>query len=149
MADKPDRRKAIPLSVKLEVALRKLGLTIEQIHWDHSPPLALREWDPVKQDTIPPANDPRHIELLLITDHKTKTFGRGGEKRITTAGSDIHAIAKVRRLTKAQEEARRRMLAKTEPGESEPVNPRKKTKWPSRPFQQRKKETKSNGDDHS
>lgn len=143
------RRKAIPLSVKLDVALKKLGLSIEAVNWDHNPPLALREWDPVKGDTIPPANDPDHIEILLIADHKTKTFGRGGEKRITTAGSDIHAIAKVRRLTEAQEEARRRMLARAEPGESEQANPRRKSKWPSRPFPKRKKETKPHGDDHS
>lgn len=143
------RRKNIPVGVKLQVALKKLGLTIEQVEWDHTPPLALREWDPVKQDTVPPANDPDHIQILLIKDHREKTFGRGGEKRITTAGSDANKIAKVRRLTAQQEEARRRMLAKTSGEEPQETKPRRKTKWPSRPFGKRKKETKPHGDDHS
>lgn len=149
MADSQKRRKNIPIMVKLQVALRELGLTIEEVNWDHSPPLALREWDPVREDTIPPANDPNHIHILRIEDHKTKTFGKGGEKRITTAGSDIHAIAKVKRLTEAQEDMRRRLLAKAEPEETKPANPRRQTKWPKRSFPTRKKETKPNGDDHS
>lgn len=127
------KRKAIPDRVKLIAALRRMGLTIEEVEFDHNPALALRDLDPKTGDTIPPANDPAHIHMLLITEHRKKTFGPGGEKRITTAGSDVHAIAKVRRLTKAQEEARQRMLAKA-PGEK----PERKSKWPSRPFSKRR-----------
>lgn len=123
------RRKKIPDKVKLIAALRRFNLELTQVEFNHTPPLALREYDPVAKDTIPPANDPDHIEMLLIEEHRVQTFGRGGTKRITTAGSDIHAIAKVRRLTKAQEEARRRMLAK-EQGEK----PVRKSRWPKRPL---------------
>lgn len=130
----PDRRrKKIPDKVKLIAALKRMGLTIEQVQFDHNPALALRPIDPVTGDTIPSANDPNYIDLLLITEHKVKTFGKGGEKRVTTAGSDVGNIAKVRRLEKAQEEARRRMLA-TDTGE-EPV---RKSRWPKRSFQTRK-----------
>lgn len=113
---KPNRRKTIPWKVKCEAALRALGLTIREVNFDHEPALALREWDERAQDTIPPANDPDFIRILLVADHKAKTFGRGGEKRVTTLGSDIHAIAKARRLSKEQEEFRRRLLSR-EPGE--------------------------------
>lgn len=127
------RRKAIPDRVKLIAALRALGLTIEEVNFDHDPPLALREYDEAARDTVPPANSPEHITMLLVSQHKTKTFGPGGEKRITTAGSDIGNIKKVRHLTKAQEEHRRRMLAKTE-REDEPQPAKRKAKWPTRKF---------------
>lgn len=140
MPDK--RRKRIPDKVKLIAALRRMGLTIEQVQFDHNPALGLRPFDPVAGDTIPPANDPNYIELLLVSEHKEKTFGKGGEKRVTTAGSDIGNIAKVRRLTKAQEEARRRMLAK-DTGE-EPV---RKSRWPKRRFPTRKNANKGNPDE--
>lgn len=133
MADAPKRRKAIPDKVKLTAALRRFGLTTADVQFDHNPALELRPWNPLTNDTIPPANDPDHIDMLLTAEHKTKTFGAGGEKRISTADGDIGKIAKVRRLTKAQEENRRRMLAKAE-GEK----PEKKSKWGKRPFQPRK-----------
>ncbi|THK34010.1 hypothetical protein EHS39_32900 [Ensifer sp. MPMI2T] len=132
----------MPDKVKLIAALRRMGLTIEQVQFDHNPALALRPIDPATGDTIPPANDPEYIELLLIAEHKEKTFGKGGEKRVTTAGSDIGNIAKVRRLTEAQEEARRRMLAK-DAGEK----PVRKSRWPKRPFQSRKYAKKGNPDE--
>lgn len=133
-------RKAIPDRVKLIAALRRMGLTIEQVQFDHNPALALRPINPETGDTIPPANDPEHIDLLLITEHKSKTFGKGGEKRVTTAGSDIHAIARMKRLEEQHEEARRRMLAKATG--DEPEQPKKKPgrKWGSRPFPKRRKD---------
>lgn len=135
-------RKAIPDRVKLIAALRRMGLTIEEVQFDHSPALALRPINPVTGETIPPANDPDHIEMLLVAEHKEKTFGKGGEKRITTAGSDIGNIAKVRRLTAQQQEMRRRMLAKAE-GVTSP----KKSKWPARPLHTRKNAKKGNRHD--
>jgi len=121
------RRKAIPLLVKLQVALREMGLSISEVNFDHQPPLALREWDPEAQDTIPPANDPEHIGLMVTKDHKRKTFGTPA----TTAGSDIHKIAKVRRLSRKEEEFRKRLL-KPEDSESH-----RKSRWPKRPFPKR------------
>lgn len=129
-------RKAIPTKVKLESALRRFGLKVSDVQFDHNPALALRPINPVTGDTIPPANSAEHIDMLLIDEHKTKTFGKGGEKRITTADGDVGKIAKMRRLTASQEESRRRMLAK-DAGE-EPVK-KGKGKWPSRPFGNKRK----------
>lgn len=135
MTERQKVRKPIPDRVKLLAALRRFGLSIGEVQFDHNPALALRPINKLTGDTIPPANDPEHIDMLLLGEHKAKTFGPGGEKRITTAGSDIGNIAKVRRLTKAQEESRRRMLAKAEGQE-----PERKTKWPKRSFPKKQKQ---------
>ncbi|MEN5275823.1 hypothetical protein ABE527_02625 [Brucella sp. TWI432] len=111
-----------------------MGLKIEQVQFDHNPALCFRPVNPETGDTIPPANDPEHIDMLLITEHKEKTFGKGGEKRITTAGSDIGNYRKSIRLKKGQEEMRRRMLAK-EPGSE---TPKPRSKWPSRKMRSHK-----------
>lgn len=89
------RRKSIPLRAQLHAALYQLGLNPDDSDLDHSPPLALREWDEAAQDTIPPASDPRYLVWMKRTAHREKTVGR---KNVTVAGSDIHAIAKVKRL---------------------------------------------------
>lgn len=136
MIDRP-KRKAIPDRVKLIAALRRFGLVIGQVQFDHQPALELRPINPHTGDTIPAANDPDHIQMLLIAEHKTKTFGPGGEKRITTAGSDIGNIAKTRRLTKDQEEFQRRMTAKAQGEEGD--QPKPKTKWPKRSFPKKRK----------
>ena len=128
-------RKAIPDRVKLIAALRRYGLTTQDVQFDHNPALALRPINELTGDTIPPANDPAFIDMLLTEEHKLKTFGRGGEKRITTADGDIGKIAKMRRVSKSQEEFRRTVLAK-QTGEPAPDKP--KSKWPSRPFSEKK-----------
>jgi hypothetical protein len=129
------RRKHIPLMVKLHAALYQLGFEPHEVELDHDPALALRPIDPETGDTIPPANDPKALIWRPKAEHREKTFGRGGEKRITTAGGDIHAIAKARRLSKEHEEFRRRLTEKP------PREERPKSKWPKRPF--RKKEQRS------
>lgn len=132
-----EHRKAIPLGVKLHAALLALGYSDEEIvggalEWDHCPALALRFVDPETGEMTPAPNDPRYIRPMRKGEHAEKTFGRPA----TTAGSDIGAAAKVRRITKQQEEARRRMLAK-DAGE-----PRKKSgRIPSRGFPKRKRTT--------
>lgn len=123
------RRKRIPDRIKLLAALRKMGLTIEQVQFDHDPALELRPVNPVTGDTVPPANDPDHITMLLIREHKTKTFGPGGEKRITTAGSDIHKIHKLDRLQAEHEEFQRRVLSREPRDEAKP-----RSRWPKRPM---------------
>lgn len=90
-----NRRKHISLKAQLHAALYQLGLDPANVHLDHSPPLALREWDEKAQDTIPPASDPKHLVWMATEAHREKTSGR---KNVTAAGSDIHAIAKVKRL---------------------------------------------------
>lgn len=129
MTERRPKRKRIPDRVKLIAALAAMGLTIEEVEFDHDPALGIRRVNPATGDTIPPANDPKHIKMLLIADHKVKTFGPGGEKRITTAGSDIHKINKIKNLSKAQEESRRRILEKPPREERKP-----KTRWPRRPM---------------
>lgn len=123
------RRKRIPDKVKLIAALRRSGLTIEQVQFDHDPALELRPINPVTGDTVPPANDPDHITMLLIKEHKDKTFGPGGEKRITTAGSDVHKIHKLGRLKTEHEEFQRRVLSREPRDETKP-----KSRWPKHPM---------------
>ncbi len=122
-------RRHIPLGVKLDACLDMLGLLGKNFEWEHTIALGLRERDPITGDTIPPANDPRYIRPMLREDHRTKTFGT----KATTAGSDIHSIARVKRLSKKQEEFRQRLLEKL------PKEDRPPSKWPKRGFQKRPK----------
>ena len=136
------KRKPIPDRIKLAVALRRFGLSVADVNFDHNPALGLRPYNHATGDTIPPANDPNFIDMLLTeTEHKPKTFGPGGEKRITTAGSDIHRIRKVDRLSAQQQEFRRRITAQQSCNTPEPDRGKKRTaSIPSRPFQKRKKD---------
>jgi hypothetical protein len=129
------RRKTIPWRVKCEAALARQGLTIREVEWHHTPPLALREWCPKAQDTIPPANDPNHIVVLLIAEHRLQTTGRRGESRLSISGDgDVSRIRKAERLR--EKEFRRRVLS---PGTTaEPTGQRPKRKIPSRPFRRTK-----------
>lgn len=116
-------RKTIPLGVRLDATLLHfMGVDALSIDWDHDPPLALREFDPETGIYTPHEHDPRHITPRLRADHKRKTFGSPA----TTAGSDIHAIAKVKRILKNRWKAPR-------------PKPKFKTKIPSRPFPKRHK----------
>ena len=139
----PPRRKPIPIGVKLHAALLLLGYTDEEItnggiEWDHCPALALRFFNEETGELEPAANDPRFIRPIRTANHATKTFGPGGEKRVTTAGSDIHAIAKAKRQSRETEEFRRRLLAK-DAGEPIPTTGKRRAKIPSRPFPKREK----------
>lgn len=100
------KRPSMSKGVKLEAWERKYG----PVHYDHRPPLSERPFDTETNDTIPPANDPAFIEPIPPDEHDKRTNGPGGEKRITTAGSDSNRRAKSRALTKAQEDFRRRAL---------------------------------------
>ncbi len=114
-----EHRKAIPLGVKLHACLLLLGFTDEDIaagiEWDHQPALAFREI--VDGVMRPPPNDPRYIRPMRKADHALKTNGGG---RATSAGSDIHMAAKIKRITGA-------------------TKPKPKRKWGSRPFPKRRK----------
>ena len=120
-------RPHMSMKVKLESALRALGLEPAQVEFDHDPPLQLRIWVPERGDTDPPANDPRHIVPRAAAAH--------GEK---TAKRDIPAIGKTRRLSREQEAFQARMLAKDR-GEDPPAPAKRKQSIPSRPFQNRSK----------
>lgn len=128
-----DHRKSIPAGVKVEclmVALAQaLGLDSDtRFEFDHSPALCLRDFDPETGRFTPDQNDPAFIVVRTPEDHHVKTFGT----KATTYGSDIFERAKNRRLTRDQEDFRRRMLAK-EPGQQR----EKSTRWPKRKFESR------------
>jgi hypothetical protein len=106
-------RKHLPLSVKLQACLLLLGFEADdEIDWDHFPALGLRDFNPRLDDYVPAELDPRFLRPLGKNPHKAKTNGRKGEKRVTSYGSDVHAIAKMKRLEKESAAARARMLAK-------------------------------------
>lgn len=113
----------------------KLG-ALANIHRDHTPPLQLRAWDAEAGDTIPPANDPKHITLRHIDCHKAKTTGGKTKAR---AQGDVTEIARTKRLAEKQKEFRDRILAKgqNEPGEELPRR-KPKAKIPTRKLQTRK-----------
>lgn len=105
MADKPNRRKPIPKRLRAVIALRQNGICncgcgeklMPGFVLDHDPPLKLREWDPVANDTIPACLDPDHLFGLTPACHIRKTNHPLG--KATSFGSDRHAIDKVRRIT--------------------------------------------------
>lgn len=116
-------RDKIPVGTKLAACLILLGFDLDEpIEWHHSPPIAQRAWDGRAYD--PPANDPYYIVPMGKAAHRKRT-----------AEIDIPAIAKTKRITKAQEEFRTRMLAKST---GEPAPPRKGRQWPKRAFQSRR-----------
>ena len=67
------------------------------IIYDHRPPLANRPRS--RNGTYTPAaNDPAYLRPLLPACDKRITFGPGGEKRITTRGSDIGEMARTKTM---------------------------------------------------
>jgi len=119
----------MPMAVKLAAALHALGFgdSLGQVEWHHSPPLALRPFDPVTGKHDPDANDPRYIVPLSKADHAVQTNGTA-----VPLSGDKSKIAKTKRVTDAQAAFRARLLAK-EPGREKP-----KSKWPSRKMRSRK-----------
>lgn len=92
-------RPHMPLSVKLQAAILQLGLDPAGVDFDHDPALGLREFDEETKTYTPDANDPKFITVRARTeDHRIKTSGNGA----TSAGSDIHRIAKSKRLARAR-----------------------------------------------
>jgi hypothetical protein len=142
--DKPPpewKRPPIPCKVKLQVLITQEGRStierekfgrIENTHFDHRPPLEQRRFDDAEWDTIPPANDPAFIEAITVKQHDVRTNGRGGSRRVTTAGSDTHVRGRTRRLVNAQAEHHAAMAAKAA-GEPRPVSAKPKRKILSRP----------------
>ncbi|RVC47624.1 hypothetical protein EN781_00370 [Mesorhizobium sp. M4A.F.Ca.ET.090.04.2.1] len=121
------KRPEIPKKILAELLIRqngkdpRTGMRLEPltrgIEIDHDPPLKLRAWDPVKRDTIPPANSIEHLVVRDKPAHREKTVGGP----VTSYGSDIHAIAKTKRLEERRD------------GETKP-----KRKWPTRKLPSRK-----------
>jgi hypothetical protein len=131
-----------PISLAAKVAALEAALLAawgapagSRIQYDHAPAIHLREWDPRAKDTIPRANDPRHLVPMLAEAHREKTSGRATRAR---AEGDVTEIARMKRLADEQAEFRSRLLAK------KPGQPReRKTRIPSRGFPKRDKRTKT------
>jgi hypothetical protein len=135
-----DVRKDIPLRVKLAVALRMLGFAKGQrVDFDHNPALGLRDWDEETQDFIPPQLDADTIVIRTKPVHDIKTNGNGA----TSYGSDKHAIAKIGRVSEAEEAFRRRLLAKADPDIDAPPRPR--TRIPNRGFSRQHRPLRGRG----
>jgi hypothetical protein len=123
------KRRAVPLAIKLRVALRQLGLDPDHVELDHTPPLALRERDAAGR-YIPDEHDERCLVWMDKRAHRRKTTGT----HVPLSG-DISVIAKTKRQEKDQEAFRSRLLVKV------PGQPRLKTgRIQSRGFPTRQKE---------
>jgi len=112
----------MPTRVKLDVVIRQCGVckqtgeklgTLENTRFDHRPALWERQFDTETNDTVPPANDPAFIEALTKAGHDVRTFGPGGEKRVTTLNSDSGRRAKDRRVVKREAAHSEAMAMKT------------------------------------
>ena len=127
------KRKPIPMHVKLEACLIKLGFAPgEPIDWDHSPPLGLRPVSDDGTDYDPPQHDPRHIYPLERALHSDKT---NGNPAVALSG-DKSRIAKAKRLEEKHAAFRDRLLEREIVFEDW-SEPRRKRKIPSRPFEKR------------
>jgi hypothetical protein len=138
----------MPVLVKLDVVIRQGGVckqtgdrlgTLKNTRFDHRPAIWERQFDTEKNDTIPPANDANFIEALTVRGHDIRTFGPGGEKRITTLNSDAGRRSKAKRIANRESEHAEAILMKAERRED-----RKTSKWPkgrkiqSKGFERRK-----------
>lgn len=139
------KRKAIPDKTKLEVVIRQEGkckacgnklFELKDTRFDHRPALVNRNVALDNLDYDPPQLDPNFIEALHVDCHDKRTFGPGGEKRITVAGSDLHIRDKTRNLQQQQKEYRDRLLAKDR-GEPSPKPKKPKYQWPKRKMESR------------
>lgn len=149
-----ERRKAIPVAVKLAVMARQRGcstdgvpFTVEDamtgnIQFDHNLALDYRPFDTGAGDFIPPQNDPASIFATRKAQHLQKTTGRkeGATHTVTTRGSDVGEAARIRSIAAGHEEFRRRVLAKPCGHKRKPTGKIKgRSSWPQgRGFQQRK-----------
>jgi len=85
-------RPYMPVGVRRFVKKRDgFGADQKGVHIDHRPPIQEREWDPVAEDTIPPANDPDFLFALLPAGHGPLTV------------EDVKRMAKTRRIRKAED----------------------------------------------
>lgn len=119
------KRKAIPQRIRRIIEHRQNGLCFcgcnrsimpgSQVEWDHSPALQLRPINAAGTDYIPAQLDPAHIVARCPASHKCKTFGLS---KATSLNSDIHAIAKTKRLSgeRAPKKFKRSIPPRTMPG---------------------------------
>ncbi len=97
MINRP-KRKAIPLSVKVEICLRLLGIDPADVQWDHAPALELRPVNDDGTDFDPPQHSAAHIQPLSRAAHAAKTNGPAHDK----SQSDKGRIAHTKRLERSR-----------------------------------------------
>lgn len=131
-------RKAIPLGVKLSVALRALGLKETGIDWSHEPALQLRAINEAGTDYDPPQHDPNFLFIRKRAEHDHITFKDNG-----TGRGDLTAIAHVKRVVRKEREHQERRTAK-QTG-AEPARQRPKQKIRSRGFDKGHRPLQSRG----
>lgn len=66
------------------------------------------------------ADDLDNLRAIHVDCHKQKTHGPGGERRVTTAGSDRHIADKTARLAEGHRDFQRKLLS-AEPREVAPT----------------------------
>lgn len=128
--DKPaEKRRAVPLEIRLKVALRQLTEAWrasgrlqpgEVIELDHIPALIRRAVDGRTGHHIPHQHDADALAYKTRSEHKLKTHGNGATNR----GSDRGEHAKTQRMEEKRrereiEEARRAILAKANSDETD------------------------------
>lgn len=129
-------------STKRAVLLRQGGrcadtgadLVPGDVEFDHRPAVWSRQFDTVANDTVPSFHDPDFIDALTTAAHDRRTNGAGGEKRVTTAGSDAHLRAKENRLRTNEARHSRRMAEKIGIEAGDPPSKRPAPAMKSRPF---------------
>lgn len=98
-----DKLKIMVRQARCPLCNEKLG-ALDETEFDHAQALVNGG-----DDTI------ENLRAVHVDCHKVKTFGRGGERRVTTAGGDLHTRDKVARLAEETDEFRRAVLSKGKP----------------------------------
>jgi hypothetical protein len=133
-------RKPLPLSAKLAVALRTLGVTESDIDWSHEPALGLRAINEAGTDYLPAQHDPAFIFIRTREIHDAITFKDNG-----TGRGDLTAIAHVKRVGKKHEGHLAAIAAKLL-GDEAAVPERRVRKIPGRPFGKQHRPLRSRND---
>jgi len=134
------KRPKLSDKAKLSLMFRRYGR--HEFHHIEGKALWEREFDTEKNDTIPPSNDLAYLEAVTEAEHDKIENGPGGEKRITTAGSQTNRRTKQRNIRERQEEHVARIQAKLGMGVT--TAPKRKSSWPkgrklrSRGFERRR-----------
>lgn len=126
------KRKHRPISVERDACLNALGLLGKNINYDHRPPLSHRPYDAATGLYTPDENDPKYLFPVLAEENKRLADGDPAKP----LSGDTSIAAKLKRISKDQDQFRARLLAK-DTGDDPPPQKRKRL-WPRRRFYRRK-----------
>lgn len=120
----PEKRRPVPLGLKLAVALSQLEDAMralgsispdsETVEWelDHFPMLAVRPHDEVTGHHIPHQHSIHHLVWMPKAAHALKTTGRRGESDLSIRDGDQARAAKVKRIRRKSVEFQFALLQK-------------------------------------